>query len=292
MERTLFHLISLQYGLGGITDVRPLRPNTAARVWRMTSPQGEFLVRTLTGPDQGEREWAIFHHLTGHDFAQTPAILPAADGSPAVELDGVWYQVQQYCPGTPPDPAQPGIPREMARLAVRLEAALADCPAVDSPADRFDLAAVWAQFRSNWPQLSLPLPLGDADREVEQCCRLPDRDRQVIHGDLGPWNLLQSPESGLLVIDFGEARMGDPYFDLAALLGGLVNHAPPELRENVCGGFLDECRRHIPLDLPRLREQLVLWAWRGLAQCVRSGPAWSGMAARFYHALTWAKEEL
>ena len=60
----------------------------------------------------------------------------------------------------------------------------------------------------------------------------------------------------------------------------------------MCAQFLDECRRHISLDLPRLREQLTLWAWRGLAQCARSGPGWAGMAARFYHALTWAKEEL
>ena len=292
MDHALSQLISRRYGLVGISDVQLVRPGTVAQVWRLSSTQGEFLVRTLTGPGQGEREWTIFRHLAGHGFTQTPYILPTADGAPAAELDGVWYQVQRYCPGTRPDPAQPGVPREMAKLAVRLEAALVSCPAICSPADRFDLATVWAQFRLNWTNLSLPLSLEEADREVARCCGLPIRDRQVIHGDLGPWNLLRPPEGELLVIDFGEARMGDPYFDLASLLGGLVNHSPAELRQRVCGEFLTEYQRHAPLDLPRLREQLELWVWRGLAQCVRSGSNWAGMAARFYNALTWAKEEL
>lgn len=292
MDHALSQLISLRYGLGCISDVQPVRPGTVAQVWRLSSPQGEFLVRTLAGPAQGAREWTIFRHLTSQGFPQVPAILPTADGSPAAELDGVWYQVQRYCPGTRPDPAQPGIPQEMADLAARLEKALSNCPAICSLADRFDLATVWAQCRSSWPQLALPLSLEDADREVERCCLLPVRDRQIIHGDLGPWNLLCLPEGKLLVIDFGEARMGDPYFDLASLLGGLVNHTPPELRKTVCAEFLGECRRHISLDLSRLREQLALWVWRGLAQCVRSGPGWAGMAARFFNALTWAKEEL
>ena len=91
MDHALSQLISRRYGLGGISDVQLVRPGTVAQVWQLSSTQGEFLVRTLTGPGQGERAWTIFCHLTSHGFTQTPYIMPTADGAPAAELDGVWY---------------------------------------------------------------------------------------------------------------------------------------------------------------------------------------------------------
>ena len=139
--------------------------------------------------------------------------------------------------------------RAMARLAAQLEHALSSCPTVRFPAEHFDLAEVWTQARQSWSQLSLPLSPEDADWAVEQCLQITDRDAQVIHGDLGPWNLLFTPDRELLVIDFGQARMGDPYFDVASLLGGLVNHAPQERRAKACEEFLDECQLHMPLNL-------------------------------------------
>lgn len=107
----------------------------------------------------------------------------------------------------------------------------------------------------------------------------------VIHGDLGPWNLVQCEDGRLMVIDFGEARTGDPYFDYAALFGGVVNHTPAELRETVCREFLTA----LDCDRVRLLEQLRCWAEQGVRD-------WTGksdqMIARFNHALSWAKEHL
>lgn len=284
------------YGLGTLQNVTPIKPGTVSRVWKFSTVSGEFLARTLTDAQQGKTEWAIFRHLAQRGFHRTPAILTTSAGMPMLELDGVWYQVQQFCPGSWPTPARPGIPREMARLTTLLEQALSDCPAIDGPPDRFDLAAVWQTCRENWPLLGLPLPLEAADREVDRCCQFPTRGAQVIHGDLGPWNLLQTEDNSILVIDFGEARMGDPYFDLASILGGLVNHSSAERRKQACEEFLLEYQRFTPLDQSRLLEQLDLWVWRGLAQCARSIPQpngnWSKLAARFLHALNWAKENI
>lgn len=103
-----------------------------------------------------------------------------------------------------------------------------------------------------------------------------------IHGDLGPWNMIVT-EKGLYVIDFGAARPGDPQFDYASLLGGVINHTPPELRKTVCGEFL----RVLDCDRGRLLAQLRLWAEEGAAR-------WRGqpMETRFYHALNWAEENI
>lgn len=281
-----------RFGLGAPGNAAPVRPGTVSQVWRVAAEKGEFFVRSLTGPEQGRREWTIYRHLTARNFRDMPDILTACDGQPMTELGGVWYQVQRFCPGAMPDPARPGVPAKMAALAVRLGAALADCPAV-AAADRFDLAEAWARGRENWPLLGTALTVEQADREAERCCRLPQRNSQVIHGDLGPWNMVSGEDGRLLVIDFGEARMGDPCFDLASVLGGLVNDTPKARRQAAGEEFLAACGC---ADRAHLREQLALWAWRGLAQCAcaagRGGGDWPRMAGRMINALKWAEESL
>jgi homoserine kinase type II len=284
------------YRLGGLQAADPVTAGTTAQVCRVTAASGaSVLFRSLSGPDQGQREWAIFRHLASRGFPHTPDILTTPDGSPMAEAGGVWYQAQRYCPGRMPDPAQPGVVPAVAALAVRLTHALSDCPG-EGWEDRFDLASVWSAHRAHWPRLALPMSQEAADRAVAELASLPVQEKQVIHGDLGPWNLLLQDSGELLVIDFGAARLGDPYFDLATALAGLVNHAPAELRRQVAGKFLAQCRRLTPLDESRLKTQLRLWAWRGLVQCVqaaeRGGSLWPQMARRYHHALCWAEEEL
>jgi homoserine kinase type II len=294
-EPNIFAQLCKVYGLSALQQITPLRPGTAAQVWRLTTDKGDFLLRTLTGPRQGRREWTVYQHLTRRGFQDTPDLLTTPDGAPMAELDGVWYQLQRYCPGEMPDPAQPGAARSVAALAVRLTQALSHCPALNGE-DDFDLASVWSSHRENWPRLMLPLSQSEADRAVAELASLPVRAEQVIHGDLGPWNLLCQENGTMLVVDFGQARLGDPYFDLATALAGLVNHAPDSLKRQVAEEFLTECRRLIPLDLPRLVGQLRLWAWQGLTQCVQAidqgSEFWKQMAPRFYSALCWAEENL
>lgn len=121
-----------------------------------------------------------------------------------------------------------------------------------------------------------------ADFAERLCHAMPEG---MIHGDFGLWNLLQLTDGRLAVIDFGEVRAGDPYFDRATLFAGVINHTSPEQRERVCREFI----RELDCDRAHLLEQLGLWAEQGV-RC------WSGkneqMTARFYHALNWAKEHL
>lgn len=225
-----FEYIFKLYGLIPLHLTQPLSPGTEAEVWKIDTTEGAFLLRSLRDKTQGEREWVICRSLPR---SLCPAILPGLDGAPAVELDGVWYQVQEYLEGGMPDPSLPGMAAAMARAAKTLAA---------------------------------HMPAG------------------LIHGDLGPWNMLSTP-GGLRVVDFGAARTGDPYFDFAALFGGIINHTPAEVRSQVCGEFLRELDCH----RPHLLTQLELWAEEGISR-------WTGksekMVARFEHALKWAKENI
>lgn len=224
-----FEYLCEEYQLGRLRSAAQLHFGTAAQVWKLETDDGIFALRTLRDREQGEREWNVCRQLRSNGFLRMPAIL-----FPTVAHEGLWYQIQEYCSGTKPDPALPGIAAQMACLAREISAAM---------------------------------PKG------------------VIHGDLGPWNLLLGEDGVLYVIDFGEVRPGDPYFDFATLFAGIVNHTAPELREQVCGVFLSE----LDCDRTRLFKQLHIWAAQGKER-------WAGidanMAARFDYALNWAKEHL
>jgi hypothetical protein len=55
----------------------------------------------------------------------------------------------------------------------------------------------------------------------------------VVHGDVGPWNILWQGENALALIDFDEARPGEPIDDLAyfAWKGLRLNDTGPPIRE-------------------------------------------------------------
>ena len=220
------------YSLGALHSARSLSGGTVSRVWRLETEQGVFLLRTLTGRDQGEREWAITRTLSKNGFPRFPAIRTAG-GAPCTELNGVWYQVQELVDGDMPDPTLPGVAAAM----------------------------------------------GQTVKELASC--MPEG---LIHGDLGPWNMLSTPD-GLFVIDFGAVREGDSYFDFAAAFAGVINHTPPEDRARACGEFL----RGAEADPARLLSQLRLWAQEGIAR-------WTGkndrMVSRFINALSWAEENV
>ena len=289
MEEAQIRSICQLYCISPLQKILPMRGGTVARVWRVETPSGAYLLRTLASPAQGGLEWAIAQHLTARGFDRIPAILPAADGVPMAQVDGTFYQMQVFCPGTRPDPDRPGTARQIGETAANLTRAMAGfVPAAPMP-DRFDLAAAWAAGREKFPRLGLPLTLAQADHAAARLAALPERDVQLIHGDLGPWNMLDN-RGAIRVIDFGEARLGDPYFDLASALAGLVNHSAPAHKRQNAAAFLDACRERLPLDLPRLKEQLALWAWRGIAQCAAGGEAFSGMAERMYGALRTMEE--
>lgn len=224
-----FKYLCQQYDLGRLRRAAELSSGTVARVWKLETDGGLFLVRTLRDEAQGRREWEIFRHLRANGFTATPAIVV-----PCFEQEGQWGQVQEFCDGTRPDPAAPGVAAAMARTL----------------------------------------------RELARC--MPEG---LIHGDLGPWNMVRREDGSLFVIDFGSAREGDPYFDYASAFGGIINHTSPEFRPRICREFLEE----LQADRSHLLTQLALWAEEGIDR-------WTGtnekMVSRFYHARNWAEENL
>lgn len=275
-----FGKILSAYGLPENCEREPMTPGTVSSVWRIRMERDTFLLRTLPDPAQGRAEWQIYRHLCSRGMRErVPGLLPTADGAPFLETDGACWQLQQFVDGQRPSFTAEGTAARLAETVLLLESALADCPPIDRQ-DRFNLASVWARGRQNWELLNAGISLREAERAVETCLGFPQRRTQVIHGDLGPWNMLDA-DGVLRIIDFGEARMGEPCFDLASALAGVLNHAPAAMRDVLAEEYLAAAGA----DASAMREQLLLWVWRGYAWCAAAGQ--TGMLGRLQNVRSW-----
>ncbi len=263
--------VCAQYGLGEATRVSTAPPGTAARAWYFSAQGRPWVLRELTGPAQGEREVRLTCALRAQGFSDTPEILRTLQGAGAALADGQWYQVQRYCTGERPAPEAPGTAAAVGRCAGRLEAALAKCaPEPDVP-ERFPLEALWAQAAPRWAALDLGLTCAAAEAAVQAVLERPLGRVQMIHGDLGLWNLRQSASGRIYVIDFGDARMGSASYDAACALGGLLNHTGeaalwPGLLTDFLAGYA--AGHGSPLETAALRLALEHWYWRCILEAV------------------------
>ena len=274
------------FGLPENCTWEEMTPGTVSRVWHIRAENGRYVLRTLPDAEQGRTEWQMFQHLHCRGMQKrVPALLPTAEGAPFLTAEGKYWQLQRFLTGARPVFSDAGSAARLAEVVLLLDTALADCPPVNRK-DRFDLKAAWAGGRDNWDRLETGISLREADAAVRRCImNYPRQREQVIHGDLGPWNMLEICGE-LCVIDFGEARMGDPYYDLASAFAGLLNHAPADQRDPLAEEFLAAAG----VTLPELREQLDLWIWRGFARCAAENQ--TGMIRRLNHVRSWMENHL
>ena len=89
-------------------------------------------------------------------------------------------------------------------------------------------------------------------------------DTHIIHGDLGHWNMIWDGTC-IYVIDFGECRLGDCHFDLAAVISCILSHSTNQLDFRRRFFLFKEAyeQNNQTVDLKKLRVCLYLWLLRG-----------------------------
>ncbi|RSN09352.1 phosphotransferase [Nonomuraea sp. WAC 01424] len=184
------------------------------------------LPRTRAAAVRLPRRAAVLRVLAGLDLGfRTPLPLSEGTGEPP-------YLVLTRVPGAPLEPYEVADPRvadaaaaQYAALLAGLAAAGADeraRAALSAPRDQWRRFA--AEVRADLFALMSPDGRRRAERELAALDDLPYVAEAVVHGDLGPENVLWEYEDGLPrlagVIDWDEVTIGDPAEDLAALEAG------------------------------------------------------------------------
>lgn len=148
-------------------------------------------------------EWALLRHLRDMGI-EVPDLIPSAGGD--VDVDG-WH-VYHYIDGREPSAEDPRLVRSIGRV----HRATSGWPQRPGSASARDLLVDSAGGEVNLD--GMPDVLVDAVRGAWTSALHLRESTSVVHGDFGSRNALIDTRGRCVLIDWDEARVDDPLFDL------------------------------------------------------------------------------
>ncbi len=254
----------------------------------VAAEKGTYILRRLPSETAARQEFSVLCFL--QDIGVTAALLPTRQGEPFVRVRDSYYNLQTFLPGCPPDLSDHTVIAAAACTLARMQQQFEQCSLTVSAFNRFDPMSLWEQAKPHAALLSSFFERNRAADEMEAIIRNSGnamRKDQVIHGDLGSWNMLWNGER-IFFIDFGECRLGDSYTDIAAVTASILRAASD--KEELCQGmdiFMDCYQKNYrTLEKGKLQNSLWLWLLCGaLAVCISiSDPMQREKRIRQYHS--------
>ena len=247
------------YDIGRIEYIGEISEGNSSFASRVDTDRGSYILRRVHGIKNAYNEYAIGEALWGTGISS--AIILNEDENPYTVSEHV-YDLQERMNGRPITHITAELAYEMGKTVIRMRNILADTQ-LKFPhiIDRFSLHEKLKEeyfytlytFKGAW----------DLFGELQELTEM-DYDSSVpVHGDLGIWNLLEE-DGKIHIIDFGEAHMGSPYFDVGALLFSIIDSVKEAEQKQIFDAYLDGCRSESKIALNELRKAVHLWTLRGL----------------------------
>ena len=260
-------MIFEKYGFQNV-KTKPIQKGTESDALLVQSGEDKFILRRLKNVMQAEMEYGISFLLKGNGVV--PEILLTTGGKSYAEYKGYLYNLQKYIEGNPISNVNEALVAAIAKQTAIMHKALSSYETNGNGQDRFSLKEAIA--RTNGKQGPLITALSQRNKnpaEFEKCCEaliaLEEQKNQLIHGDLGFWNMIQSGEQ-VYLIDFGECRMGSIYFDVAAVMASALSKSSPDhFLQEVYHPFVRTYHHYnCALDCEEIFQFMLLWYIRGI----------------------------
>lgn len=254
-------LAAAHYEIGMLKIESRTANGTSSQAKLLETDCGRYIFRRLSGRAQARQEFRISEVLQGQNVC--PEILKTQSGDGWFENEGVFYNVQLFIESSD-RVAQVADYAELGSIAGKLHSGLRN-ETSDGQPDRFDLKAKWDAFYRIQKKTSLQEPLIlRLEEQVRVCLSQGEElaERTCIHGDLGKWNLIFGKQ-GVRIIDFGEARLGDRHFDLAALLTSTTDATDEQAARHLAAYAESYSRYADGFEASALARQIRLWNVRG-----------------------------
>ncbi len=205
------------WNIGKVLDISQVSQGTSCSTFIVHTLQGKYILRGFKQYQQAVQEAEVFRVL--QDTGIGAELVYTKTQKAYVFAREKYYNLQTFLYGE-----KPNLRNEMqvcaaAQTVSELHKALRNCTFSFSAYDRFSTDNLLQQT-PEWQLIGELFPKEIATTEQRRTF-IVDLEQefhqsQVIHADLGEWNMLWSGNK-LQVIDFGECRTGDIYCDLAAV---------------------------------------------------------------------------
>lgn len=242
--------------------VTPLRQGTTSDACLVETADGSYVLRRVSR-EAAEVEYAASRLLAGSGMAAE--ILPTRMGQGWLEQDGACFNLQRRIAGNAIRSCDAVTFRAAGCALGCMHMALSGCRE-SGIQDRFPLSVLLARATARHAFLRTQNPEAQTLRQLAARLHpLEDARVHLIHGDLGAWNMLRTQER-VAFIDFGEARQGHPYMDIAAAMTSLLSLEQDGTRlASDASLFLDGYASEAgPVKRQLLADYISLWQLRGV----------------------------
>lgn len=248
------------FELKNVVNIEKLEGGHTGETFLVETAENKYVLRKLKSQTQAILEEAVFQHL--NIALYLPALVKAKDHY-YVEYEASWYNLQFFFQSE----SSSFSFQEIAETIALLHQQLADFTSLYNQCDRYDILPLWSKNWYNWGYFAdlFNLSISEMHHEINRVAALTNSKSEWIHGDLGKWNMLIGNE--IKIIDFGEMRKGDVYFDLASSLTSLIGYTSSEaimsaqLKEFISVYFSVRKQHFNQLKLLNFIE---LWFYRGI----------------------------
>lgn len=247
-------------------QIEPIDKGISSKACLITANNRQYILRRLSSKHQGYLEFILANTLSALEIS--PRVIPTNHGCPFVEYGGEFYHLQEYVCGKQVNFCDETLIPHIAKTIALMHKAMRNIAENSDVDDRFSLPSLLENGKWEYLTGTILEQSGSIKEFKELCVSLVPLDgekQQLIHGDLGTWNLLYD-ERKITVIDFGECRKGSIYFDAAAIITSLLSSVrDTSIIDDYIDLFVREYSKYnVLLNRNLLSKYIVLWFVRGI----------------------------
>ncbi len=254
------------WDIGKILSVSPVVQGASCKTYTIHSSMGKYILRGFDSHQQAEQEAEVFRALRGTKIGAE--LIQTKNKESYVFDNEKFYNLQTFIYGKKPNLKDEAQVCAAAKTVSKLHETLEKSTFSFSTYNRFSTDSLLQQVSDlDLPEQAFPkgIVTGEQRRHFVANIEREFCQNQVIHADLGDWNMLWNGNE-VQIIDFGECRAGDFYFDLAAIISSIL--AKCDNKEDfICllTVFLDTyTQKGIIINYEKLSKAVYIWLLRGI----------------------------
>ncbi|MFE6169896.1 phosphotransferase [Viridibacillus arvi] len=251
--------VEYQYTLDKIESIEQMHQGQTSLTFKINTISDCFILRSLKSISNADFEFSLHQHINANRFRKiVPIIHPTYEGNSCIQIEEQIFHLQSYIASTKCEVHM----EEWINVFFELRNAMSSFESNHVRTDRFNTLITWEAIKEKWSLDNRFPPVLEMEKKIKELVNRTSIEKQWIHADLGIWNTLFNKE--LFIIDFGEARIGHPYFDLAAIL---TSNVPAHYNANEIRHYINRfisCYSKIEsINLSLLKDFISLWFIRG-----------------------------
>jgi len=264
-----------KYPIGDMISYKEVKSGNTAETFLINSKSKKWILRKLKDKNQGDIEFKVTNYILNKGVNSVSPIVSTRDRNPYFCFEKDYYNLQEYINGIVPKVSDEQMIQEIAKSVAYMQNALSDSEISIYSEDRFDLLNLWEKGKIFWKNQYCNGKVPYSDKELDEILKElyleTAGNNEIIHGDLGIWNMIWT-NNEIKIIDFGESRMGDYYFDIAGALCSSIgyNEDIEKMNELYRVFIYTYSQNAFKINTLKLLSYIQLWYWRGIFSVINN----------------------